>query len=169
MNYHLIGIKGSGMSSLAQILHDRHDNVQGSDIGKRFFTQQALEDRGIPLLPFDAGNIAKNQIVIASSAYPDDHVEMKRARELGIPVYRYHQFLATFAHEFTSIAVTGSHGKTSTTGLLAHVLDAAEPTSFLIGDGTGQGKKGSRYFAFEACEYRRHFLAYEPDRSEERR
>lgn len=163
MTYHLVGIKGSGMSALAQILYDMDYDVQGSDVAKRFFTQQALEDRGIPLLPFNADNISQGQTVIASSAYPDDHAEIRKARELGLPVYRYHQFLGTFARQFTNIAVTGSHGKTSTTGLLAHVLDAAEPTSFLIGDGTGKGKKDSRYFAFEACEYRRHFLAYEPD------
>lgn len=163
MTYHLVGIKGSGMSSLAQILYDMHYDVQGSDVAKRFFTQQALEDRGIPLLPFQADNISSGQTVIASSAYPDDHVEISKAREMGLPVYRYHQFLGAFARQFTSIAVTGSHGKTSTTGLLAHVFDAAEPTSFLVGDGTGKGKKDSHYFAFEACEYRRHFLAYEPD------
>lgn len=163
MTYHLVGIKGSGMSALAQILHDMHYNVQGSDVAKRFFTQKALEDRSIPLLPFSPDNIAKEQTVIASSAYPDDHEEIRKARELDLPVYRYHQFLGAFARNFTSIAVTGSHGKTSTTGLLAYVLDASEPTSFLIGDGSGKGKKDSHYFAFEACEYRRHFLAYQPD------
>jgi UDP-N-acetylmuramate--alanine ligase len=64
---------------------------------------------------------------------------------------------------FTSVAVTGAHGKTSTTGLLAHVIKGAKPTSFLIGDGTGRGEEGSKYFVFEACEYRRHFLSYFPD------
>lgn len=163
MTYHLVGIKGSGMSGLAQILFDMHFDVSGSDVDKRFFTQQALEERGIPMYPFDADNIKEGQTVIASSAYPDDHVEIKKARALGLPVYRYHQFIGMFARGFKSLAVTGSHGKTSTTGLLAHVLDAAEPTSFLIGDGSGKGKKDSRFFVFEACEYRRHFLAYEPE------
>ena len=64
---------------------------------------------------------------------------------------------------FTSVAVTGAHGKTSTTGLLAHVSQGAKPTSFLIGDGTGKGDKEAEYFIFEACEYRRHFLSYFPD------
>lgn len=163
MTYHLVGIKGSGMSPLAQILDDMHLDVQGSDVEKRFFTQKALEDRGIPLLPFSRDNIRRGQTVIASNAYPDDHEEIKRARELHVPVYRYHHFLSVFAKNFTSIAVTGSHGKTSTTGMLAHVLSAAKPTSFLIGDGTGKGEKDSHYFVFEACEYRRHFLSYEPE------
>lgn len=59
--------------------------------------------------------------------------------------------------------MTGSHGKTSTTGLLAHVLSGIKPTSYLIGDGTGHGISEADFFAFEACEYRRHFLAYAPD------
>lgn len=165
MTYHFIGIKGSGMSPLAQILDDMHLSVQGSDVQKRFFTQKALEDRGIPLLPFSEDNISEGQTIIASNAYPDDHVEIQRANELGIPVYRYHQFLGKLANQFTSIAVSGAHGKTGTTGLLAHVFKAAYPTSFLIGDGTGKGEKDSQYFIFEACEYRRHFLSYRPDYS----
>ena len=65
--------------------------------------------------------------------------------------------------QYTSVAVTGAHGKTSTTGLLAHVMQGAHPTSYLIGDGTGHGVENSKYFVFEACEYRRHFLSYNPD------
>ncbi|MBO1913393.1 UDP-N-acetylmuramate--L-alanine ligase, partial [Microvirga sp. 3-52] len=52
---------------------------------------------------------------------------------------------------------------TSTTGLLAHVISGHAPTSYLIGDGTGKGLEDAEYFTFEACEYKRHFLAYNPD------
>ncbi|WP_297991536.1 UDP-N-acetylmuramate--L-alanine ligase [Anoxybacillus sp.] len=161
--YHFVGIKGTGMSALAQVLHDMKCVVQGSDYDKRFFTQEALEKRGIPIFPFSAENIQKNMIVIAGNAFPDTHEEIVAARELGVPVIRYHQFLGEFLQKFTSIAVTGAHGKTSTTGLLAHVMQGAQPTSYLIGDGSGKGREGSKYFVFEACEYRRHFLAYSPD------
>jgi UDP-N-acetylmuramate--alanine ligase len=161
--YHFVGIKGSGMSALAQILHDMNYSVQGSDVGKRFFTQRALEEKGIRLMPFDKNNVQDGQTVISSNAYRDDHEEIRKANELDVPTYRYHHFLGDFLKQFTSIAVTGSHGKTSTTGLLAHVLAAAKPTSFLIGDGTGKGEGDSHYFVFEACEYRRHFLSYHPD------
>ena len=65
--------------------------------------------------------------------------------------------------KFISVGVTGSHGKTSTTGLLAHVISGYAPSSYLIGDGTGKGLEDAEYFAFEACEYKRHFLAYAPD------
>ncbi|KGX89404.1 UDP-N-acetylmuramate--alanine ligase [Pontibacillus halophilus JSM 076056 = DSM 19796] len=161
--YHFIGIKGTGMSALAQILHDAGEHVQGSDVDKRFFTQEALENKGIPLFPFDVANINEGLTIIAGNAFKDDHEEIKAAKELGLPFYRYHEFLGQYADQYTSIAVTGAHGKTSTTGLLSHVLSSVEPTSFLIGDGTGRGHENSKYFAFEACEYRRHFLAYEPD------
>jgi UDP-N-acetylmuramate--alanine ligase len=160
--YHFVGIKGAGMSPLAQILHDMKFTVQGSDVAKYFFTQEALERKGIPVLTFDEQNIKEGQLIIAGNAFSDEHEELVRAKELGLPIYRYHHFLGEFIQRFTSIAVTGSHGKTSTTGLLAHVLDAAKPTSYLIGDGTGKGQEDSEYFVFEACEYRRHFLSYKP-------
>ncbi|MCJ8009581.1 UDP-N-acetylmuramate--L-alanine ligase [Lederbergia wuyishanensis] len=161
--YHFVGIKGSGMSALAQILHDMGYNVQGSDVGKYFFTQAALEDSKIKILPFQRENIKSGMTVIAGNAFPDTHEEIDEALSQGIPVIRYHAFLGEFMKKFTSIAVTGSHGKTSTTGLLSHVIGGAKPTSFLIGDGTGSGVKNSEYFVFEACEYRRHFLSYYPD------
>lgn len=151
------------MSALAQVLYDKGYDVQGSDVEKYFFTQQALEQKGIKILPFQAENIKPGMTVIAGNAFPDTHEEIQRALELEVPVIRYHKFLGDFTQQFTSVAVTGAHGKTSTTGLLSHVVSGAEPTSFLIGDGTGKGEKDAKYFIFEACEYRRHFLSYYPD------
>jgi len=161
--YHFIGIKGTGMSALAQILDDAGEKVQGSDVDKTFFTQASLESKGIQILPFSEENIVEGLTVIAGNAFGEDHEEIKAAKELGIPFFRYHEFLGEWIQNYTSIAVTGAHGKTSTTGLLAHVLSGVQPTSYLIGDGTGKGHEESKYFAFEACEYRRHFLAYDPD------
>ncbi|ASZ07382.1 MULTISPECIES: UDP-N-acetylmuramate--L-alanine ligase [Enterococcus] len=161
--YHFVGIKGSGMSSLALVLHEEGLNVQGSDIEKYFFTQRDLEKANITILPFSADNIKPGMTVIAGNAFPDTHEEIQRAKELGLEVIRYHDFIGDFIQNYTSIAVTGSHGKTSTTGLLSHVLTGVRPTSYLIGDGTGHGDPRAEFFAFEACEYRRHFLAYSPD------
>ena len=161
--YHFVGIKGSGMSALAQILHDAGMKVQGSDYEKHFFTQDALEQAGITILPFDENNITEGLTIIAGNAFPDTHPEIEKAMEMGLPVIRYHRFLQDYIENFTSIAITGAHGKTSTTGLMAHVLQGAKPTSYLIGDGTGRGNKEADFFVFEACEYRRHFLAYHPD------
>ncbi|MDP4161759.1 MAG: UDP-N-acetylmuramate--L-alanine ligase [Bacillota bacterium] len=161
--YHFVGIKGSGMSALAQVLHDMKFEVQGSDVEKRFFTQEALEKSGIKILPFQKENVQPGMTIIAGNAFPDTHEEIQEAMRLGLPIVRYHRFLGDFMQNFTSVAVTGAHGKTSTTGLLAHVMQGGKPTSFLIGDGTGKGQEASEYFVFEACEYRRHFLSYFPD------
>jgi len=151
------------MSALAQVLHDTNFQVQGSDVEKRFFTQQALEQSGIKILPFNKENIQPGMTIIAGNAFPDTHEEIQEAMRMGLPIVRYHRFLGDYMQNFTSIAITGAHGKTSTTGLLAHVIQGAKPTSFLIGDGTGKGDRDAEYFVFEACEYRRHFLSYNPD------
>lgn len=161
--YHFTGIKGSGMSPLAQILHDEGHEVQGSDIEKYFFTEKPLHERNINVLLFDEENISEGMTIIAGNAFPDTHPELVKAKELGLEVIRYHKFLGEYMNQFTSIAVTGAHGKTSTTGLLAHVLSGYNPTAYLIGDGTGKGVQNASNFVFEACEYRRHFLAYSPD------
>ena len=161
--YHFIGIKGTGMSALAHILYDAGEKVQGSDVEEYFFTEDALRKKEIPMLPFSKNNIKENFVVIAGNAFTDHHEEIKEAKRLGVQFYKYHEFLGEMLKKYTSIAVTGVHGKTSTTGLLSHVLEQNFPVSYLIGDGTGLGNAQSKYFAFEACEYRRHFLAYEPD------
>jgi UDP-N-acetylmuramate--alanine ligase len=160
---HFTGIKGSGMSALAQIMHDMGAQVQGSDIVQHFFTEDRLRDRGITILPFDPENIYPNMTIIAGNAFNDSHPELVKAREQGATIIRYHKFLGDLMKQYVSVAITGAHGKTSTTGLMAHVLDGFKPTSYLIGDGTGFGKENSHFFVAEACEYRRHFLAYHPD------
>lgn len=162
-SYHFIGIKGSGMSALANILHDEGYQVQGSDVDTYFFTQTGLEMNDIPILPFNESNIKENMSVILGNAFSDDHPEAVRAKELGLEVSRYNHFLGDFIEQYTSIGVSGAHGKTSTTGLLAHVLSGLDKTSYLIGDGTGFGVENARYFALEADEYRGHFLTYKPD------
>ncbi|SFI61131.1 UDP-N-acetylmuramate--L-alanine ligase [Thermoflavimicrobium dichotomicum] len=161
--YHLIGIKGAGMSALAQVLHEMGYEVRGSDQSTHFFTQKPLEALGIEILPFDRNNIQKEYIVIASNAYQDDHEEVREALHKQVEFYRYHEFLGRLIEPFTSISVTGTHGKTSTSGLLAHVLGSITPTAYIVGDGTGRGGKNYKYFVLESCEYRRHFLSYFPD------
>lgn len=160
---HFVGIKGSGMSALAQILHDMGFKIKGSDSEKYFFTQEKLEKRGIPLTPFHEGNVNPGEVVVASRAFDKTNPEVGKAQKDN-EFYYYFDFLGRFAEQFpTSIAVSGSHGKTTTTGLLSHALSGLSKTSFLIGDGTGRGMEDSEYFAFEACEYKNHFHSYKPD------
>lgn len=161
--YFFVGIKGTGMSSLALILHDKGCKVMGSDIDKYTFTQRGLEQAGIKILPFNANNIKPGMIIVAGNAFDDDQEEIARAKELGLKVMRYPEVVEMIIEETTSIGVAGAHGKTSTTGLLAHVMSGVSPTSYLVGDGSGKGTPDARFFVFEADEYRRHFVAYHPD------
>ncbi|AEJ24170.1 UDP-N-acetylmuramate--L-alanine ligase [Weissella koreensis] len=163
--YYFIGIKGSGMSSLALILHDQGYEVSGSDIDQYTFTQKPLAAAGIPMYSFDAQNIKPGMIVIRGNAFDDQQVEVAAALKLGseVEMLTYPELVQTLIGQYTSVGVAGAHGKTSTTGLLAHVLSGIAPTSYLIGDGTGKGVPDARFFAFEADEYRRHFKDYTPD------
>lgn len=163
-NYHFIGIKGSGMSALAQMLHDLGHGIQGEDIEEYIFTQAALESRRIPMYAFGAAPLpATEMTVIVSNAFQDDHPAVVRCKRAGYPIRRYHHFLGEWMKDYTSIAITGSHGKTTTTGMMTHALSAVRPTCSLIGDGTGNGSPNADLFIFESCEYRRHFLAYQPE------
>ncbi|MRN07288.1 UDP-N-acetylmuramate--L-alanine ligase [Lactobacillus sp. 0.1XD8-4] len=161
--YYFVGIKGTGMASLARILHDKGHRVLGSDIEKETFTQAPLLQAGIKILPFDPANLESGMIVIQGNAFDDDHPEIKRAHELGLQILSYPEAVEKEVKSHTSIGIAGAHGKTSTTALLSHVLAAVEPTSYLIGDGVGKGNADARFFVFEADEYRDHFLAYRPD------
>lgn len=166
MHYHFIGIKGSGMASLATIVYDRHNEVSGSDIEKFIFTQKPLEDRGIAITSFHEDNIKDGMIVIIGNAFNESNIEVKKALEMAaqgnVQIFYYHEFLGQLVDEYTSISVAGTHGKTTTTGMLAHVMSLSSPTGFLIGDGTGEMPENSSYFVLESCEYQRHFLAYKP-------
>lgn len=166
MLYHFIGIKGSGMASLAEIVKDRGDEVTGSDIEKFIFTQKPLEERGIKITGFDEANVVEGTTVIIGNAFHEDNPEVKKAlilKEQGsAKVYWYHEFLGELVNEYTSVSIAGTHGKTTTTGMVSHVMSLAAPTGYLIGDGTGEMPKNSKYFVLESCEYQRHFLAYEP-------
>ena len=163
--YYFIGINGTGMGPLAQILHDQGNTVLGSDIDSYTYTQAPLEAAGIKILPFSADNVDRyaDAIFVRGNAFNDDHVEVQRALTLGVKMMSYPDAVQEQIAQTTSIAVAGAHGKTSTTGLLAHVVKNIAPTSYLIGDGTGRGVPNSQFFVVEADEYRRHFKDYAPD------
>ena len=160
-----IGIKGTGMVSLALVLHDLGYNVAGSDIEKYTFTQVPLEKAGIEVKDFDPANIKSNdeQVIVKGNAFKQDNPEVAACLDKNVEWQSYPDTVEEIVQMHTSIGVSGTHGKTSTTSLLAHVLGEVAPTSYLIGDGRGKGVADSRFFVYEADEYRRHFLAYHPD------
>lgn len=161
--YHFIGIKGSGMSALAQIMNELGYEVQGSDVEETFFTEQGLHELGIPVLPFDENNIQEGMKIIRGASFTDEHLEVKRAMELGLSIYTYSEMVGHLTQKFKTICVAGCHGKTTTSSMLAHVLNELKGANYLIGDGTGYAGIDNEYFILEACEYRRHFLAYTPE------
>lgn len=161
MIYYFIGIKGSGMSSLAQIMHDLGYKVTGSDKPDHFFTEAGLIEKGIPFHEFNPDMITKDMIIVQGNAFNDEHPEVKKAHELDLKIFTYQEMIAEITNDTKLVAVCGCHGKTTTTTMLKTVLEPFG-VNYLIGDGTGYAKKGNEYFALEACEYKRHFLAYNP-------
>ncbi|NLO97533.1 MAG: UDP-N-acetylmuramate--L-alanine ligase, partial [Peptococcaceae bacterium] len=88
LHIHFVGIKGTGMSALAQITAKIEGAiVTGSDVRQRFFTDSILEKAGINVLDFNPDNVVNADIVVTSAAYDDTHPEIKKAKELNIPVY----------------------------------------------------------------------------------
>lgn len=160
--YHFIGIKGTGMSALAQIMHSLGYEVQGSDIEEHLFTETPLVEMGIKILPFDADNIKEDMIIVQGNAYTETNPEVARAKELNLKIYTYQQMIGKLTRMFETIGISGCHGKTTTTAMLSHVLKNITGCNYLIGDGTGYASKENKYFALEACEYKRHFLEYTP-------
>lgn len=163
MRYHFVGIKGSGMSGLAQIMFGLGNYVQGSDVVHHLFTQDGLEKKGIKLLPFDENNIESDMIVVVGNAFKDDHIEVVKAKKLGLKIYRYYELVSELINKFDSLSVCGCHGKTTTTAILSHVLNNIVGTNYLVGDGTGNANENNKLFIMEACEYRRVFLNYYPN------
>ena len=156
--YHFIGIKGSGMSALAIIMKQLGYNVQGSDYDKHYFTEEGLLKNNIPIFSFNKENIKEDLIIILGNTFNDENEEVKEAKIKNLKIYTYQEMVAKITNKFNLIAVSGCHGKTTTSSLLAHILNS----NYLIGDGSGKITE-SNYFVLEACEYKRHFLKYNPN------
>ena len=159
--YYFIGIKGTGMASLAIMMHDLGNEVMGSDLEKHFFTEDELVKRGIKILPFNPDNIKDNYTVVIGNAFLEDFDEVKAARNNPTcKCFRYHEFLGKVIENYKSVGIAGSHGKTTTTTMAKSVLSQFKNTAYLIGDGEGYLAKNAEYICIEADEFRRHFLAY---------
>lgn len=131
---HFIGIGGAGVSGLARVLHDRGVTVTGSDVrASRYAT--ALEEAGVRVFIGHAvENLGDPEVVVVSTAIPEWNPELVAARERGIPVWPRAKMLAHLAGQDRTLAVAGTHGKTTTSSMLATTLDGMglDPT-FLIG------------------------------------
>jgi UDP-N-acetylmuramate--alanine ligase len=157
-----VGIKGAGMAALACMMKEMGETVEGSDLEKHFFTEVQLHELQIPIHPF--GVYPKDgSTVIIGNAYREDFEDVKKIRQNSTyTIYRYHEFLGQLTKNYVTVALTGSHGKTTTTTMMASILRQYKETAYLIGDGHGHLSKDSVYLAIEADEYRRFFHAYFP-------
>ncbi|MFV0288189.1 MAG: UDP-N-acetylmuramate--L-alanine ligase [Mycoplasmatales bacterium] len=162
MNYFFIGIKGSGMSSLAAVLKDMGNNVAGSDVPTHYFTEDKLKKKQIKIYDFGVKEFKEfSGTVILGNAFNEEHIDYQNAKSQKLEIISYATLLNNLVTSLNSIAIAGTNGKTTTTGLTKEVLKHKE-ISYLIGDGTGVGNSKSEYFVFEACEYQQTFLNYTP-------
>ncbi|MCR5553836.1 MAG: UDP-N-acetylmuramate--L-alanine ligase [bacterium] len=166
---HFIGIGGISLSCLAKISLNRGAIVSGSDIAVNEETK-TLESLGVKVFyKHEANNVLGANIIVYSSAISEDNIELKNAQELGLIILKRAEFLAKIASEYkTTIAISGSHGKTTTTAMVANLLISAglNPTVHLGGEYSKIGGNtligGNDYFVTEACEYKDNFLYLKP-------
>ncbi|WP_372421479.1 UDP-N-acetylmuramate--L-alanine ligase [Salinarimonas chemoclinalis] len=127
---HFIGIGGIGMSGIAEVMANLGYTVQGSDAGESANVQR-LREKGVTVhVGHDAGHLGEAEVVVVSTAIKRDNPELKAAREARLPVVRRAEMLAELMRLKTCVAIAGTHGKTTTTSLVATLLDGGgfDPT-----------------------------------------
>lgn len=168
---HMIGIKGAGMTALAELLSQQSVHITGSDTSEVFFTDRILKKRGIVVSEsFDAKNIpAKIDAVIYSTAYSKEkNSELAEAYTRNIPVLSYPEALGMLTREKMTLAVCGTHGKTTTSALLADTLKSTglDPSAIvgsriMTWEGNALSGQGN-FLVLEADEYQNKLMEYSP-------
>lgn len=172
LRIHLIGIGGCGMSALAALLAQRGTRISGSDM--RASTElERLAAAGVRVTTEQTAEAIPEHVdlVVASAAIPAEHAELVEARRRGTPIVKYAELLGAVMSRYDGIAISGTHGKSTTTAWLAYVLRRAglDP-SFVVGAtvtqlGGSSGVGRGAHFVAEACEYDRSFLNLRPNRA----
>ncbi len=170
-SWHFIGIKGAGMTALAELLTGLGKSVTGSDTAEVFYTDAILARLGITVWsPFDAAHITgRSEAFVYSTAYtPENNPELAAAKATGKPVFSYPEALGLLTAEKMTLAVCGTHGKTTTSALLAETLrSAGADPSAIIGSeirswgGSALSGRGP-HFVIEADEYQNKLAFYQP-------
>ena len=168
-NIHFIGIGGVSMSGLAEILLHRGYKVSGSDMNASPITEHLKNIGATIYIGQKKENLNNVGAVVYTAAISEDNEELIAARKLNVPLFNRAQFLGEIMKDFHhNIAVSGTHGKTTTTSMYSHVLLSAEldPTILVGGkldiiDGYVRCGK-SDFFLTEACEYKESFLSFFP-------
>lgn len=165
---HFVGIGGYGMSAIARVMLDLGYRVSGSDVSSQELTKKLIERGAKVYVGHAASQVEDADIVVYSTALSEDNVELREARERHIPVIHRSEMLARLMADRTGVAVTGAHGKTTTTSMIAYVMEklGVDPT-FVIGGVVSNigdnAKAGSgQYVVAEADESDGSFLHYHP-------
>jgi UDP-N-acetylmuramate--alanine ligase len=165
---HLIGIGGTGLSAIARVLLEMGHTVSGSDRVESSYTRDLRSAGVIVHIGHNAKNVVGADLVVRSSAIPDDNPEVVAARAARIPVVKRADFLGSLMDGKTGITIAGTHGKTTTTAMLAWLLTVLkqEPT-FIVGGvmtnlGVNARAGNGDAFVIEADEYDRMFLGLKP-------
>ncbi len=169
MRVHMIGVGGCGMCGAAAVLNRRGARVSGSDRGASAALDR-LVDLGVSVYASQsAGNLSPEcDLVVHSAAIKSDNPELAAARERGLRVMKYSELLGLLMGEHVGVAIAGTHGKSTTTGMTAFALrEAGLDPSFVIGAEVGQLGGGSgvgdgSHFVVEACEFDRSFHNLRP-------
>jgi len=160
---HFTGIGGIGVSALASIYLEKGYHVQGSDL-KESATTQELQDKGAEIfIGHDASHLSSSDLVVYSAAVPENNPELQQAKKFDIKTQVYAQALGDLSKNYFTIAVSGTHGKSTTASMIAQVLIKAnlDPT-FIIGTKPGSRVGKSKYLVIEADEYKSSCLNYHP-------
>lgn len=165
---HFIGIGGYGMSALARVLLEMGYRVTGSDVKDSSLVRGLVEHGAEINLSHHRDHIGSSELVVHSTAIPPDNCELQEARRRGIAVWHRSELLASLINSHYGIAVAGTHGKTTTSTMIALLLEAGglDPTA-LIGGEVASFKSNARcgrseYLVAEACESDHSFLRYRP-------
>jgi UDP-N-acetylmuramate--alanine ligase len=165
---HFIGIGGSGLSAIARLLLERGDTVTGSDRVLSPFAVDLQKAGATVYVGHHPRNVTGADWVVRSSAIPEDNPEVRAALLANIPVYKRADFLGQLMSDKVGIAIAGTHGKTTTTAMLAWVLTALNrDPSFIVGStmknlGVNAHAGLGNAFVIEADEYDRMFLGLKP-------
>ncbi len=163
MKYYLIGIKGSGMSALASLLHDLGNKIVGYDDSIEYkFTLEGLNKRNIKIYHDDSFIPDEDFIVCFSNAISDSHKEIQRLKKLNLQMIKYQDLIGSLTKQFETISVSGTHGKTTTSLMISSIIDSTLGCNYFVGDGRGHGDINNKLFVLESCEYNKHFLSYYP-------
>jgi len=166
---HFIGIGGISMSGLAEILIKNGYTISGSDMKSSHITNKLKEDGAQIYIGHNGDNIKDVELVVYTAAISPENPEYIRAKELNIPLMDRAEFLGDImkGHKY-NVAVSGTHGKTTTTSMLAHITlnEGVDPTILVGGELDAIGGNvlagSSDYFITEACEYKASFLKFFP-------